>query len=93
LNKFKDLNNDSLGINIEESEKAFAIISNLLNITLVKNRWFNQWPQLEASIQSIYKSLASGVYIGAGIRQNRGNVESLGSQWQCYTHGPAVLRI
>lgn len=39
LNKFKDLNTDNLSVNIEENEKAFAIISNLLNITLIKNRW------------------------------------------------------
>lgn len=46
LNKFKDLNTDNLPINLEESEKAYAIISNLLNITLIKNRWFSSWKEL-----------------------------------------------
>lgn len=46
LNKFKDLNTENIPINLEESEKAFAIVSNLLNITLVKNRWFTTWKEL-----------------------------------------------
>ena len=46
LNKFKDLNTDNLSINLEESEKAYSIIANLLNITVIKNRWVSQWSQL-----------------------------------------------
>lgn len=43
LNKFKDLGSESLTISLEESEKAYAIVANLLNLTVIKNRWFMQW--------------------------------------------------
>lgn len=91
LNKFKDLGTESLTINVEESEKAYSIVANLLNATLVKNRWFMQWSQLEGNVKAIYKALASGHYVGASNRQNRG--ESISSQWYSYVHGPSVIRL
>ena len=92
LNKFKDLNADSVPISLEESEKAYAIISNLLNITLLKNRWFSTWKDIEAGIKTALKSLASGLYVGASTRQGRPE-GSLTAQWQSYTHGPPIIRL
>jgi hypothetical protein len=66
-------------------------VANLLNLTVVKNRWFTQWGQLESSIKGTFKALASGLYVGASNRQARG--ESLSSQWYSYVHGPAVIRL
>jgi len=39
LTKFKDLNIDGLTVSLEENEQSFALAANLLNATLIKNRW------------------------------------------------------
>ena len=39
LTKYKDLNNDAINVLIEENERSLAIIANLFNLSLVKNRW------------------------------------------------------
>jgi hypothetical protein len=91
LNKFKDLGSESLTVNVEESEKAYSILANLLNLTVLKNRWFMPWNQLDTNIKAIYKALASGHYVGASNRQNRG--ETISSQWYSYVHGPSVIRL
>lgn len=91
LNKFKDLGTESVSINVEESEKAYSILANLLNITIIKNRWPMSWSQLDSNIKAIYKALASGHYVGATNRQNRG--ETICSQWYSYVHGPSVIRL
>jgi hypothetical protein len=92
LNKFKDLSTDTLSISLEESEKAYAILANVLNITVVKNRWLMEWSQLDARVKGIFKSLAGGLYVGAASRQGRGG-EGLTNHWYSYVHGPAVIRL
>ena len=39
LNKQKDIVEDSPSVLLEEFDEAFALLSNLLNLTIIKSRW------------------------------------------------------
>ena len=72
---------------------AYALISNLLNLTIIKNRWFINPPHLINIVKNTYKSLASGLYVGSAVRQNRSSEARLSANWLSYCHGGAVIRM
>lgn len=47
------------------------MIANLLNLTLIKNRWVGIPDQVISQTKELYKGIANGIYIGAALRQSR----------------------
>jgi len=69
------------------------VLANLLNATVIKNRWFVGPASTVHLIKECYKNVGGGHYIGAALRHNRNNDVSLNEKWMCYLHGPAVIRL
>ena len=70
-----------------------AIIANLLNVTIIKNRWLCPPEQMLARIKETYQSLGKGLYIGSVLRQNRKETDKINDIFMSYIHGPAVVRL
>jgi len=86
--KYKDLNTEGVSTNLEENDLAIAIISNLLNTAVIKNRWFVNASNTLQSIKNTYKAIASGYYLGAVLRQGRNKEDSISTKWMSYLHSP-----
>jgi hypothetical protein len=91
LLKYRDLSSEQ-GVSVEESEQAIAVVANLLNAAVIRNRWFLPPHSTQTAVKSLYRALASGQYIGAAVRSGR-KESSLNEQWMTYLHGPAVTRL
>lgn len=93
LNKHKDIVTDSPSVLLEETEESLALVSNLLNLTTIKNRWMGTPEQTLAHIKETYQTLAKGHYIGSVLRQNRKETDKINDIFMTYIHGPAVIRL
>jgi hypothetical protein len=91
--KYRDLNTEGPTVALEEQEQSFALVANLLNATLLKNRWVSTPETVLAQTKELYKGLASGIYVGAALRQSRKESPTIAHQWMCYLHGPPVIRL
>lgn len=91
LLKYRDLTNEQ-GVTLEETEQAIAVVANLLNAAVIRNRWFLPAQHTHAAIKSLYRALGGGQYIGAAVRSGK-KEGSLNEQWMTYLHGPAVTRL
>lgn len=72
LNKFIDLNCESETTELEEQDLVLTTAMNLMNISLVKNRWTSTAEVVVSNIATIYKNLGSGSYLGS-IHQQEGS--------------------
>jgi hypothetical protein len=93
LLKHKDINEDFPSISLEDSEQALSIISNLLGITVIKNRWTTTPNRTSGYLKEVFTALGKSNYIGSLLRQLRKESGRMGESWMSYIHGPAVLRL
>lgn len=79
---------------IDEEDKALVDILNIMNVSLVKNRWA---PPIQSSVETIkrlYKAMAEEIYVGAAVKkaQNKEGVAML-ERLMLFYNGPPVVRI
>lgn len=71
LNKFRDINEEYSEVSFEENEFSWSIVANLLNITMIKNRWLAKPDRTSDYLKDMLRTLAKNNYVGATLRQIR----------------------
>lgn len=71
LLKHKDIHEEYPTVTLDEAEQALSILANLLNLTVIKNRWFVPPGKMGTYMRDLLGCVAKSQYIGATLRTIR----------------------
>lgn len=90
------LDNESTLNSVDDENKIIRMVSNLLDINLIKNMWCLNKEANNKIVQSLYKNLATGYYLGACLTAGKDGKEAqypLLEKYMNKIYGCPVLRM